>query len=194
MPEDLHPRTRQPALHLQKELLPRSKAEPAVAVIEIGGDAVPSGECLLYDQQPVAQRIRRPASGAARAAVVAFTLLPPAAFAACTQNDAAGSWRVYAGGFGSGSSWERCQFSINASGVVSASSNCIDSIRQSVAVTNGSVTLSNATRCLFVGTFKLGSTTNKIIEMTMAATKNIGGGVGISSPGADPFIFTFYKN
>jgi hypothetical protein len=30
--------------------------------------------------------------------------------------------------------------------------------------------------------------------MTMAADKNIGGGVGISSPGADPFIFTFYKN
>jgi hypothetical protein len=134
-------------------------------------------------------------SSAALVAVLIATIVTTAgAYAACTQADAAGNWRVYAGAFDSGASWQRCVFSVNAGGVVATTSYCLDSARRKAFVKNGSVKLVSGPQCSFNGQFGLGTQTNKLTDLTLAPDKNSGGGVGTSAPGSDTFIFMFFRN
>src|SRR5262245_59361667 len=63
VPEDLPSRAGQSALHLEKELLERPESGPAVAVVEIGSDAVLPGEGLLHNPQATLMAVEAPATG-----------------------------------------------------------------------------------------------------------------------------------
>lgn len=109
------------------------------------------------------------------------------AIAACVQADAAGSWQAYsiaansAGGY-----WVRCRLSIGTTGIIAATP-CTNSAGNTGNITNGRVSLSDASRCTFTGSFTLGGVTNLIRHSTMSKDKITVEGVG-TFPGG---IFSF---
>jgi hypothetical protein len=112
------------------------------------------------------------------------------AFASCAQIDAAGSWQAYsiASSIGAGN-WIRCRMPINAAGTI-ANNTCTDSLGITATMTGGKLTLTDAARCTFTGSFRLAGASNTIRHATMSLDKKSVEGVGTFPGGIFRFNLT----
>lgn len=129
-------------------------------------------------------------------AVAAFgvaLLVASSAWAACTQAQLAGSWRVHVHGAtaGDGSFWTRCALTIGATGNVTGS--CLpDEGPGFNIVPGGRLTVVNTTACVITGTVRTPQGTNLIRDAAMDSGKTVISGVGID-PEGERFAFTGVK-
>lgn len=120
-------------------------------------------------------------------------LVVPSAWAACTQAQLAGSWRVHVHGAtaGDGSFWTRCALTIGATGNVSGS--CLTDEGDGFNLTpGGRLTVVNTTACVITGTVRTPQGTNLIRDAAMDSGKTVISGVGID-PEGERFAFTGVK-
>lgn len=108
------------------------------------------------------------------------------ASAACLQSDAAGKWQSYSTSITvAGPYWLRCALTVSATGAISPAT-CFSSAGVTGNLSGGSVTLSNASKCTFTGTFTVSGVVNTLSHLTLAKNKAQAEGVGTFSGG----IFT----
>jgi hypothetical protein len=130
-------------------------------------------------------------SGVASFAIV--LLFASSAWAACTQANLAGQWRVHVHGAtaDAGAYWARCAITIGSTGNVSGS--CLTDDNQSFTLpSGGKLTVTSPTACVVTGTVKTPDGNNAIRDAAMDAGKTVISGVGID-PGGERFAFTGVK-
>ena len=130
-------------------------------------------------------------SGVASFGVV--LLFASSAWAACTQAQLGGQWRVHVHGAlaGSGSYWTRCSVTIGPTGSVSGS--CVTDDNESFTMpSGGKLTVINTTACVVTGTVKTPAGNNVIKDAAMDNGKTVISGVGID-PEGERFAFTGVK-
>lgn len=119
----------------------------------------------------------------------ALIVAPIAADAACVQSDLAGTWQFYQT---FGSEWNRCTVSIDSGGAI-ANASCRASFNNTVKMlTNGTVTLTSPTQCIFSGHLKMSGAINILDHGALSRDKLSAAGVG-STAGSAVFTFSMVK-
>ncbi len=129
-------------------------------------------------------------------AVAAFgvtLLIASSAWAACTQADLTGMWRVHVHGAtpGEGSFWTRCAITIAASGNVSGSCRTDEGVNFNLPA-GGRLLVVTPAACVVTGTVRTPQGVNRILDAAIDSGKTVISGVGID-PAAERFAFTGVK-
>jgi hypothetical protein len=120
--------------------------------------------------------------------VLGLTVMSPAAFAACTQADGAGTWRVFL--HLDGGAWLGCNLVVNEGGTINtAASSCRDNIGTS-AKPSGSLKLRSS--CRVTGSLKVTTRTFQVVEAQLSRDKITAAGAG-TYDSAGRFTFTAIK-
>jgi hypothetical protein len=135
----------------------------------------------------------RRSTASSLAAFCVVLLFASSAWAACTQGQLAGKWRVHVHGAtaGAGSFWTRCAITIGSTGNLSGSCRT-DEGENFTLPSGGKLTVDNPTACVMTGTVKTPHGNNAIMDAAMDAGKTVISGVGID-PEGERFAFTAVK-
>ncbi len=115
------------------------------------------------------------------------------AHAACSQANAAGTWKLYAAATRHGTlGWVRCTLVIGGTGAFAISSICSNDSGEATGVT-GALNLTNGASCTYSGhiAYTVPKIASSLIEATMAPSHETLGGVGTLVTG--PFIFNMVR-
>ena len=121
-------------------------------------------------------------------------LVASSAWAACTQADLTGMWRVHVHGAtaGEGSFWTRCAITIAATtGNVSGSCRTDEGVNFTLPA-GGRLTVVTPAACIVTGTVRTPQGVNRILDAAIDSGKTVISGVGID-PTAERFAFTGVK-
>jgi hypothetical protein len=112
------------------------------------------------------------------ASAVLAMLVPSVASAVCSQADVAGKSSAYALAVSPtlGAFTVNCSLTVNNAGKVTG--NCVTSLGINGAISSGSITLSNATKCQFKGSFTQSGQTATITSSGLSPNKQVLTGVG----------------
>lgn len=116
---------------------------------------------------------------------VALAMLPAAASAqaACSQASAAGRWNIHA--LANSGQVTRCAVSINSFGKIApATCATYGAFTGNVALSGGTVTMSNAARCAFRGTIVFDGVVNTVQDLALSRDAGNAAGIGTAPPAA----------
>jgi hypothetical protein len=122
-------------------------------------------------------------------------LVASSAWAACTQADLTGSWRVHVHGAtpGDGSFWTRCAITIAATtGNVSGSCRTDEGVNFNLEAGGRLRVVAPLAACVVTGTVNTPEGVNRILDAGIDRGKTVISGVGID-PNGDRFAFTGVK-
>jgi len=124
------------------------------------------------------------------AATVLFALIAAPASAACTQGDAAGTWRLFVTGHGNTRvlEWERCTTKVRASGRMAGSSFCLSSAGVRINILSSSRFILKSD-CRLRGTINFdGGLTETIVDGQLSIDKTTFAGVATDPGGPSTFV------
>ncbi len=90
-------------------------------------------------------------------------------FAACVQEDLAGTWKAYlAGSYYDGTWWNRCTLKVYAGGAIASGTICYDDYGNTGTVEGGKITLNS--NCVATGSFNVDSAYDHLKSTITSAT------------------------